>query len=371
MALNDGSDCPDWNDVFIGAALEPERWPQALDHLARHTGASRGQLIGFGVARDVPFNLVTDFEDSAFQEFLAFGGASPALNYRVAANVVAMERGSYDGVLFEKHYDAVLPGLQSDRYIRWCDDHDLPFGCQTNLVVDRSGLIGLATLRRRKDGRTTAAQRRVFADAAAAARRAVRLQERLEGDQARFLAGAFDMISVTAFIFDASGHVTAMTQSAEQLVASGRVSLREGCLEAQGQPISLAQAVRALVSEPGMDHVRLCTQGDERNPPIFIEGFRLPRRPWSLGRLPCAIAVVRKPQRDRAGIAAFLSVLYRLTTTEAEVAMRLYDGKSRAEICEERNITGETLRGYVKMICAKTGAHNEAGLMRLLAPILT
>lgn len=322
----------------MGAALDPGNWPEALDLLARHTGASRGQLIGFGVARDVPFNLATNFEDAAFQEFLEIDGASPTLNYRVAASSVSMGRGSYDDILYEKHYDAVMPTLHSDRYVRWCEDHDLPFGCQTNLVVDRLGLVGLATLRRRKEGRTTAQHRRIFANASSAARRAVRLQERLEGDQARFLAGAFDLINVTAFVFDALGRVQAMTQGAERLVSSGQIFLRNRYLEAAGKPISLAQAVRALVSETGMDHVRLRIEGTGQQPAIFMEGFRLPTRSWSLGHLPHAVAVVRQPQRDRAGIAAFLSVLYRLTVTEAEVAMRLFDGKTRGEICEERKI---------------------------------
>ena len=70
----------DWDDVFMAAALEPGRWLGALDVMAREVGASHGQLIGVGGDRDVSFNLVTNFDSAALQEFVAMGGASPQLN---------------------------------------------------------------------------------------------------------------------------------------------------------------------------------------------------------------------------------------------------------------------------------------------------
>jgi DNA-binding CsgD family transcriptional regulator len=361
---------PDWDDVFFGAALEPERWPEALARLASHTGSSHGQLLGVGGARDIPFNIANDFAPSVPGDFIAIGGASPGLNYRIAACNAGLARGNYDGVLYEKHYDAELPSLQSHRYVEWCKEIDIPFGCQTNLVVDRVGLVGLALLRKHREGPTTARQRSVFASASVAARRAVRLQERLEGDQARLLAGAFDAITATAFILDALGRVQAMTRAAEQVVADGSIALRGRYLTAEGTPLSLSQGVAALVADGGLDHLRLRVDCPGGGPPLFMEGFRLPQRAWSLGHLPHAILVIKPPQRDRAGVAAFLSSLYRLTAAEAEIAMRLYDGASRAEIANLRDVAAETLRGQIKAICAKTAARNEADLVRVLAAIM-
>ncbi|MBC2664591.1 helix-turn-helix transcriptional regulator [Novosphingobium flavum] len=366
-----GPDNVDWNDLFLSAALQPEQWPEALDAMARHTGSARGQLIGIGGDRDIPFNIVTHFAPPAFEEFLRIGGASPSVNFRIAACNRDIARGRYDSLLHEKHYDAVMPQLEDRRYADWCEEQGIPFGCQTNLVVDRLGLVGLAVLRTRRDGRTTPAQRRTFAAAADAARRAVRLQERLEGEQARFLAGAFDVIAATAFILDSRGRVAALTAKAEALVASGAVGLRQGQLEGEASPLSLGQATAALTGAEGLQHLRLKIDGGDERPGLFLEGFRLPRRDWSFGHLPHAILLVKQPQRDRAGISAFLSALYRLTTAEAEIAMRLFDGKGRAELCAERGVTPETLRGQIKSICAKTGSENEARLMRLLAAIMT
>jgi len=365
------SNAPDWSDIFFGAALEPARWLEALDQLANHTGATHGQLIGVGNARDIPFNLLSHFSAADSQEFIDIGGGSPELNFRIAACNERIAKGDYDGIVFEKDYDAAIPLLRSRRYLDFCERVDIPFGCQTNLVIDRGGLVGLATLRTRKDGRTTAPQRRVFAQAASAARRAVRLQERLEGDQALLLAGAFDAIRATAFVLDSQGRVQAMTQGAEHLIAAGRIALRGRHLEADGTPLSLAQGVAALVGYTGLDHLQLRIDHTDPGSPVFLEGFRLPRRGWSLGRLPQAILVAKSPQRDRAGIAAFLGALYRLTATEADIAMRLFDGTGRVEIAMHRQVTAETLRGQIKDICAKTGARNETDLMRVLAAIMS
>lgn len=360
----------DWNDLFLAAALEPDRWPEALAEMAVRTGASHGQLIGVGGARDIPFNIVTDLEERRLREFVELDGGSPALNFRVAASVQGMARGNYDALLHEVDYDAALPLLQSNRYVQWCDEVDIPYGCQTNLVVDRAGFIGLATLRKRRDGRTNARQRKIFAEASVAARRAVRLQERLEGEQALLLAGAFEAIAATAYILDGAGRLQAMTRSAEQLLSDGHVALRDGYLEAAGTPLSLGQAAATLVAADGMDHVRLRLDNLRSPQPLFLEGFRLPAHAWSLGRTPQSIIVVKPPARDRAGIAALLSILYRMTAAEADVAIRLFEGKSRAEISDARSVTVETIRGQIKTIYAKTGAAGEAALMRLLAAIM-
>ena len=361
---------PDWNDVFLNAALEPDNWSEALDRMASQTGSYRGQLIGVGGAREVPFNIVTRLEDMSLQEFVDIGGGSPTVNYRVAASNRALKRGDYDIILHERHYDEEIPLLESNAYVELAERNGYPFGCQTNLVVDQVGVVGLAVLRQRKEGRTTPRQRKTFALAAAAARRAVRLQERLEGNQAQLLAGAFEAIHKAAFILDAAGRLQAMTPPAEEIIASGHVALRSRYLDARGVPFSLAQAISALVSDDGYRHIRLRIEGTVTAPPLFMEGFRLPTKAWSIGHLPHAILLVSSPQRDRAGIVAFLGAIYRLTPTEADIAMRLFDGSSRAEISRIRQVGVETLRGQIKSICAKTGSTSEADLMRLLSAIM-
>ncbi|MBB3860691.1 DNA-binding CsgD family transcriptional regulator [Novosphingobium hassiacum] len=361
---------PDWDELFLSAAVNPALWLHALDAMANATGSSHGQLIGIGADRTMPFNLVTGFSEHDILRSLDAGGASPETNYRIAANDVNIGRGAYDPVLHEEHYDAVIPQLTSRNYVDFCAELDIPNGCQTNLVIDNRGLIGLAILRSRKDGRTRPAQRRRFGHAAESARRAVRLQERLENDQARLLAGTFEAMETTAFILDGRGHVRALTLKAEELVRSGKVRLVAGELHAAGSPFSLKYCCEMLTDLHGHPHVRTSIGAENDEAPLFFEGFRLPRQPWQFGLPPQAILITRAPSRDRAGITGFLQMLYGFSSAEADIAMRLFNGQGRASIASEREVTPDTLRGQIKSLLSKADCSNEAALMRLLASIV-
>jgi DNA-binding CsgD family transcriptional regulator len=359
----------DWDEVFVAAALQPDRWPEALDLMARETGSSHGQLIGIGEGRAVEFNLATNFEPWAFEKFVEMGGGSPTTNFRIAASERQIERGYYDPLLYERHYDEAISQLTSRRYVDWCDEIDVPFGCQTNLVLDDAGLIGLATLRKRSEGRTKPAQRHVFAKAAEAARRAVRLQERLEGEQARFLAGAYEAIGVCAFILDFKGRLIAHTATADVLLSRGDIRLAGSVLDAEAAPMSLRRAIDALTRPDGLKTLCIRIHRSSSQAALVVDGFRLPRRSWSLGRLPHAVLVANAPRRDRVGALQLVRTLYGLTAAEADIALRLFQGKSRVNVASERGVTAETLRGQIKDLHAKCGVAGEADLMRLLASI--
>lgn len=358
----------DWDDLFLDAALDPGKWLGALDTMASRTGSSRGQLIGVGAGRDIPFNMVTSFTPAMIEKPESHDWYSETANFRVAASNRQVARGHYYPILHEEHYDEVIPSLASRDYIEWCEEIGIPFGCQTNLVIDDFGIVGLSTLRSRRDGRTTPVQRRIFAEAAAAARRAVRLQEKLEGHQAQLFAGAFDAIAINAFIIDARGHMLAHTVTAEALLQSGAVRRVGPSIDADGAPHTLRALIQNLLADGGAPHVRTMLAATDESEPLMVEGFRLPEREWSLGKLPHAILVVNAPRRDRAGVTAYLSAIYRLSFAEADIALRLFEGKMRSQISEERGVTGETLRGQIKQIYQKCGVNGEAALMRRLAP---
>ncbi|RIV84120.1 hypothetical protein D2V17_11915 [Aurantiacibacter xanthus] len=360
---------PDWDEVFTSAALDPTHWLDALRQLAEATGSSSGQLLGLGPLRANPFNLVSNFSPENISRSLTCGADKPEENFRIAAANAQIARGQYDQVLHEADYDAAVPHLRTRGYVDFCAEVDIPFGCQTNLVVDEHGLIGLAILRSQREGRSTREQRRVFAHASQAARRAVRLQERLENQQAKMLAGAFEAMTITAFVLNSQGKVTALTSGAEELVREGAIRLSGGQVDAAAQPLSLSQCIAALVAPNGIANVRCRIERPNGLPPLFFEGFRLPHYPWQFGQPPHAVLLSRKRSGDRAGISGLLSALYGLTTTEATIALRLLNGHSRTDIAASRGVSTDTLRGQIKTLLAKTDCANEAALMRLLAAI--
>ena len=359
----------DWDEAFTSAALRPECWHDTLAQLARATGSAHGQLIGIGGTRAAELNVISDFDPALIEQGPALGIYDPGASSRIVAAQTAERANRPDAIVHEIDYAAARPLLTSDVYLEFCERADIPHGCQTNLVVDGDGLIGLATLRSYRDGPTTADQRAIFARASEAARRGVRLQERLAGEQARLMAGHFELIGLAAFILGDRGETIAMTAAAEALLSGGRVRLRHGRIEAAGTPLSLRDATDALVRDDGAPHIRLrLDTAPCATPSLFLEGFRLPRTPWGVGQTPRAIVIAGPARRDRAQIARFLTAAYRLSPTEIDIALRLHTGESRASIAGGRSI--ETLRTHLKSIYAKTGVEGEAALMRVIAGVV-
>jgi len=356
----------------MAAAFQPDLWLHSLDVMARTTRSSHGQLISIGAQRDVLVNLVTHFKEKYFSTFIEMGGGSPDTSFRIAAAHREIAVGNYNQIVHETHYEMAVPTLTSNRYVEWCEEAGIPYGCQSNLVFDGAGMIGLAVLRNRGDGRTTPKDRLVFAAATQAARRAVRLQERLERQQAQFLNGALDAIGICAFLLDKKGCLIAHTDRADDLLSNGTVLLEDGRLDSWVAPMSLRNAVSALVADAdGLPHVRLMGGSNVGGRPVLFEGFRLPTQGWSLGKLPHAIIIANPPRGDRADITSFLMNLYRLTSSEADIAMRLMDGQSRSEIGSNRRVTTETLKGQIKSLYQKIGIDSEAGLIRFLSGFIT
>ena len=60
-----------------------------------------------------------------------------------------------------------------------------------------------------------------------------------------------------------------------------------------------------------------------------------------------------------------MQVLYNLTGTESDTCRLIVDGLGTDDIADERNLTRETVRTYVKRILEKTGTKNRAQLVRL------
>jgi len=360
----------DWDATFIDAALDPVLWPKVLREMAEATGAARGQLIGIGGPREVPFNWVTDFEAAQLETFVEIRGGAPDVNYRIGADVdmLAME------AVFEDHYDRAKPRLLSDVYVDFARDMDIPHGCQTRLMDGANGFVGLATLRRESEGRTNPAQRALFMRIAQAAKVGVSLQMRLEGQQAQLMAGTLDSMRLCAFLFDISGGMCAMTQGAQALVSRGLVRLSGATLEAPGARQLIARTVAGVMDRTGPGHARLRLPGpvgaDGFGGDHFVELFRLPPREWAMRNQPRVVMIWRTSARDTTDAAAHICAAFGLSRAEADIALALVEGATREEIGARRGVTRETLRGQFKAIYAKTGCRSETDLALMMARYL-
>lgn len=361
-------DILDLTDRFMAAALDQDLWMDALKGLADFTGSSHAQLIGIGGAAAVPFNIVTDYDAAPLAKFLEIDGGNPAINYRVMTSL----RDPELVLRTEEDYVAVQPSLRSQAYVDYAHEHDIANGCQTKLVDGSQGMVGFALLRSRKDGVSDERARDVFGRIAPHVRSAVRTQIALERAAPGVLAGALGQAGVAVFVVGGDAKVQSMTAMAEQALARGPLRLAHGRLGSDnaGDTVRLHQALARHATGAVLPLETLLLPGVDRSRPVLIDLVQAPRVAGSFGFRPHVLAILRGGGRWHASAPMVLMALYRLSPAEADVALRLAEGATRAGIAEARRATLATVRAQLKSIFAKVGVEREAELIVRLRAML-
>lgn len=351
-----------WAELFLSAAIEPDKWDDALKAMATATGSRHGQLIGFG-AGAAPFNWISDIDESVVTKSAAIDQSAPDLNFRVAADGLA----NNPAIVHEAHYDIARQSLRSDDYLDLCSDFDIFDGCQTRLWAGRESMIGLALLRDSKDGRSSAEQRALFARIADHAGTAVRLQRAIEQQGFALLSGTFEAMDRACWLLDGTGRVGGMTPRAETLLSSSRIRINDGWLasERPDETRAMLRAIRMALEPPARAADPVALSDDEGGVAIMLECYPLPPRPWSLPFAPRAIMIARVGTPTSRHVQMLTST-FRLTPAEADIAIRLATGQSRQAIASARGVTAETLKVQLRSIYEKTGCSRESQLVRIV-----
>jgi hypothetical protein len=132
---------------------------------------------------------------------------------------------------------------------------------------------------------------------------ALRTQIALEGQGAALIAGAFDAMSIAAFVVNALGQVTGMTARAEAAVAEGGlIRLTDRRLrtpDAKGQARLDAAILDALAGAgPQATTTLVLRHPEEGGAPMAVSVSAFERPRWSAGNLP---ARARDPEGERPG----------------------------------------------------------------------
>lgn len=364
MATRADSSDP-WADLFLSAALEPEKWGEAIKAMAEATGSGHGQLIGFGPGAS-SFNWISDIDTSILSIGAAIDQSAPDLNYRIAADCLA----DRPAIVHEAHYDVARQSLRSDDYLDLCADFDIFDGCQTRLMASDDQMVGLALLRNGKDGRTSQDQRDLFGHIAGHACAAVRLQQAIEHQGFALLAGTFEAMDRACWLLDATGRVGGMTPRAQALLSSSRIRVSEGWLASDraDETRAIGRAMRAVIDPPGRPADPVALADDAGGVAIMLEFHPLPTRPWALPFAPRAIVIARVGQPTERHVQS-LTRAFRLTPAEADIAIRLAAGQSRKDIAAARSVSVETLKVQLRSIYDKTGCSRESQLVRIVGLI--
>src|SRR5262249_26591094 len=105
----------------------------------------------------------------------------------------------------------------------------------------------------------------------------------------------------------------------------------------------------------------------ERNPALIAVIGPLPLRPASdvaSGRVLIALRHIRDMPAFTEGM---LTSLYRLSRSQAAIALLLYQGKTTEEIAAMRGVKISTIRTHLSEIFARTGSENQLDLIRRLS----
>jgi DNA-binding CsgD family transcriptional regulator len=240
---------------------------------------------------------------------------------------------------------------------------DIPYICLTNIIQEREMLIGLTVNRSRREGHANDDVRRTLAAIAPHVRMAVRAQIALEGQGAQLIAGAFEALSIAAFVCDSACRVLARTPVTDTLIGADQpLALKGGRLTAAAQPnataLTEAVAATALRMQPSMSAIVL--RRDPPHAPLILDVAPLPRRAHGFSFEAQVLIVARMARSNNIEKIALMRAVFGLTQAEAEVACALLRGETIAAVSQSRGASENTIRAQTKAIYDKMGVTNRA-----------
>ena len=250
---------------------------------------------------------------------------------------------------------------------------DIPYICLATLERQNDLLIGLAVLRSERDGHIHGKQRDVFASLAPHVRAAVRMQIALEGNGTTLIRGAFETLSIPAFLCGRNGDVQALTTSAEEILRGEHgLSLRNRFLHAfqddddKALNDAIVKAARGLI-QPGAPTITTVTvRGADGAAPIVLDVMSLPSLALEFSSAPRVVVVARGSRGDDARRAAMLQGVYGFTSAETDIALQLARGLSTEAIAQQRKVAVGTVRAQIKSVLAKLGVSRQVELVARL-----
>lgn len=236
--------------AFLNAPFEHDGWERALRCLATATGSAVAQLCGGGAGLALSFNLFSDERHDPHRHLV-----NPLLygpeNWRINC-----ASGGARSIQDERHYAAYRSANPTTFYDDAVSDLDLPFGCQSPLILEpNGGLVGLALLRSSRDGTCTHDTVATFARIARQAHRGIRMLIALGQERGEQMLAGVASREMT-LLLDRHGRLIAMTEAAEALFDCPDGLRLDGLnvhLAGAAEDRSLCAAMGRLLASDGVD----------------------------------------------------------------------------------------------------------------------
>lgn len=194
--------------------------------------------------------------------------------------------------------------------------------------------------------------------------------------KSRFQAvmAALDRFHIGVFILSPKGHIILRNREADRIL-----DLKDGLsLDRSGQPVPVRETERIVLrdaiskvaatagAEADRAETLLALPRLSGGDPFLAEVAPIRDRGVELdGGFTGAMMFVIDPMRTDVVSTEGIQALYNLTGAESDTCRLVAEGLGTDDIADERNLTRETVRTYVKRILEKTGTKNRAQLVRL------
>lgn len=360
-------------DLAYSAAVDPALWPQAICSMSRRYGAIAAGLY------------VADFTGRRIER-LSIQGIEPSYVKRYVDEYLCDNPWGIDAM---QAVGRIRTDTSLDEYFRrpgyyrstvlfndWMKPQDFIYTLGVNLSAEPTRQTKLFLYRPKSAGPYTARDVasfrrltrhlltavRVAGRFAAAKREAAELRHVL--DRLRFgvvlLADDGSVLEANAFAAQLFGRRDGLTVIQGQLVATHRAS-----------SAALTRSLRAAIDvHRGLD-------GDAPQPcdlergngtrSLSVLALPLPKDEGSFGVRRAAVALlVTDPHVEADVPLERLRQRFRLTGSEARLAVALMRGQRLRDAAEQAGLTYETARWYLKSTFQKTGTTRQADLVRLL-----
>jgi DNA-binding CsgD family transcriptional regulator len=240
-------------------------------------------------------------------------------------------------------------------------------------VIAREGSRAptLTSLRGPRKPRFEEAERKVAQEVLRHLRRAWTIQQHLE----ILIAGetVLDGLPLGAMFLAGDGSVLYSNRAAEKILnAEDGLFLQAGVLAATDRNANvrlrmLVESALSPVRTRGPAGVSAPRPSLRREYQVAAGPLRASLRQFTGMRAPAAVVLIADPEQYEPPSVELVRQIFKLTRKEAEIAVRLSEGKSIEQTAEELSITYETARTHLRRIFSKTGTSRQTELLLLMA----
>lgn len=267
--------------AILNAPFAERGWERAVAAVAAATRSHAAQLLGIGGPLTIPLNVFVG-PPAEYRHYIESAELHGPCNWRVGSTTVPM------AIQYEADYAAYRAFHHTEHYDDVASEMDIPFGCQSALLMDSRSLIGIAILRGRRDGPCGAETIARFTALRSQLARAVKMQIALDGEAAELMVGEMGSLVGATILLDRHGGIAALTPAAQGLLDG------EGPLRLCGVSVELPDP--AENARFGQMMARLLKAGNADVAEMRVG--RAPDRPRGAWRL----FVTRLPHRPDHGL---------------------------------------------------------------------